>query len=164
MTLPTDDKSRKEDWPLWDFMFGYFPKAWLKVVEVAVQGNKQHNPGEPLHWARGKSMDQLNTAFRHLFDYGTGTKVDSDGVPHLAKAIWRLMAQLQLDVEEEEHERRQGHGRGNGTRNPARDVDDEPSRNGSLIASGEGFGSPVDWAERGDIFAVTPPKSGWGWW
>lgn len=103
MTLPTDDKSRKGDWPLWDFMFGYFPKAWLQVVRVAVEGNKQHNPGEPLHWARGKSMDQLNTAFRHLFDYGTGTKKDTDGQYHLAKAIWRLMAQLQLEIEEEEN-------------------------------------------------------------
>ena len=98
--LPTDDKERKA-LPLWDFMFGYFPDAWLAVVDVAVQGNKQHNPGERLHWARGKSMDQLNTAFRHQFDYGTGTKLDSDGVPHLAKAIWRLMAQLQLDIEAE---------------------------------------------------------------
>lgn len=98
--LPTDDKERKA-LPLWDFMFGYFPDAWLAVVDVAVQGNKQHNPGEKLHWARGKSMDQLNTAFRHQFDYGTGTKRDSDGVPHLAKAVWRLMAQLQLDIEAE---------------------------------------------------------------
>jgi hypothetical protein len=99
MTLPTTDKDRKQDWPLWTFMFEYFPKAWLEVVRVAVEGNKQHNPGQPLHWARWKSTDQLNTAFRHLFDYGTGVKQDTDGVHHLAKAIWRLMAQLQLDVE-----------------------------------------------------------------
>jgi hypothetical protein len=96
--LPTDDKARK-DLPLYSFMFGYFPDAWLEVVKVAVAGNKQHNPGEPLHWARGKSTDQMNTAFRHLFDYGRGVKVDTDGVYHLAKAIWRLSAQLQLDVE-----------------------------------------------------------------
>lgn len=96
--LPTDSAARKA-LPLYDFMFGYFPDAWLAVVDVAVQGNNQHNPGEPLHWARGKSMDQMNTAFRHIFDYGQGTKVDSDGVYHLAKAVWRLMAQLQLDIE-----------------------------------------------------------------
>lgn len=96
--LPTDDKARKA-LPLWDFMFGYFPDAWLEVVKVAVEGNNQHNPGEKLHWARGKSMDQLNTAFRHQFDYGRGVARDSDGCYHLAKAVWRLMAQLQLDVE-----------------------------------------------------------------
>jgi hypothetical protein len=98
MTLPTDYNERKS-LPLWDFMFKYFPDAWLEVVRVAVAGNNQHNPGEPLHWAREKSTDQLNTAFRHQFDYGLGTKVDTDGCYHLAKAIWRLSAQLQLDIE-----------------------------------------------------------------
>lgn len=96
--LPTDNQARK-DLPLWSFLMGYFPDAFVEVCKVAVAGNKQHNPGEPLHWARGKSTDQLNTAFRHLFDYGKGVKVDTDGVYHLAKAIWRLSAQLQLDVE-----------------------------------------------------------------
>ena len=107
MTLPTEDKDRKGSWPLWTFMFEYFPKAWLEVVRVAVEGNKQHNPGEKLRWAREKSTDQLNTAMRHQFDYGQGVKRDTDGVYHLAKAIWRLMAQLQLDIEEEERERAQ---------------------------------------------------------
>ncbi len=99
--LPTDDKVRKEDYPLYSFMFGYFPDSWLAVVRVAVEGNKQHNPGQPLHWAREKSKDQMNTAWRHQFDYGRGVKKDTDGQWHLAKAIWRLSAQLQLDIEEE---------------------------------------------------------------
>ena len=97
-----DDKERKGRWPVWDYLFKYFPLAFLEEVRVAVIGNEQHNPGQPLHWAREKSTDQLNTAFRHLFDYGTGVKQDTDGVHHLAKAIWRLMAQLQLDVEAKE--------------------------------------------------------------
>jgi hypothetical protein len=67
-------------------------------------GNEQHNPGEPLHWAREKSTDQMNTAFRHQLDYATGVKKDTDGQWHLAKAIWRLSAQLQLDIEAEERE------------------------------------------------------------
>jgi hypothetical protein len=104
MILPTEDKTRKGEWPLWTFMFGYFPKAWLEVVRVAVVGNNQHNPGQKLHWAREKSTDQLNTALRHQFDYGMGVRKDTDGVYHLAKAIWRLMAQLQLDVEADEKE------------------------------------------------------------
>ena len=99
--LPTDYEDRKNI-PAWDFLIGYFPKAFLEVVKVAVEGNKQHNPGEKLHWARGKSTDQMNTAFRHMLDYGTGNAKDTDGCHHLAKAIWRLSAQLQLDIEAEE--------------------------------------------------------------
>jgi hypothetical protein len=96
--LPTGYAERKA-LPLYDFMFKYFPLAWLEVVKVAVAGNAQHNPGEPLHWAREKSTDQLNTAFRHLFDHGMGEQTDTDGCYHLAKAIWRLSAELQLIIE-----------------------------------------------------------------
>jgi len=102
--VPTDDKERKEE-KLYDFMFGYFPKAWLAVAHVAVVGNTQHNPGEPLHWARGKSMDQMNSGFRHLMDYGLGVDKDTDGQYHLAKTIWRFMAQLQLDIERDEEDK-----------------------------------------------------------
>lgn len=98
--LPTDDKARKR-LKLWTFLIDYFPDTFLALVEVAVTGNEQHNPGQPLHWAREKSTDQMNTAFRHQFDYGRGVKKDTDGQWHLAKAIWRLSAQLQLDIEEE---------------------------------------------------------------
>ena len=96
--LPTADTDRKA-LPLYDFMFKYFPLAWLEVVKVAVVGNEQHNPGEPLHWAREKSTDQLNCAFRHIFDHGMGHPLDKDGCYHLAKAIWRHMAELQLICE-----------------------------------------------------------------
>lgn len=98
MSLPTDAKERKA-LQLYTFMFKYFPDAWLEVVRIARIGNEQHNPGEPLHWARGKSTDQMNAAFNHIFDYGLGERVDTDGGYHLAKAIWRLSAQLQLDIE-----------------------------------------------------------------
>jgi len=100
MNLPTDDKARKA-LPIFSYTFEYFPDAYLAEVQVAVAGNEQHNPGQPLHWAREKSKDQMNTALRHIWDYGTGTKKDTDGQWHLAKAIWRLKAQLQLDIEAE---------------------------------------------------------------
>src|SRR5487761_383714 len=98
MSLPTDPQERKR-LQLYTFMFQYFPNAWLAVVDVARKGNDQHNPGEPLHWAREKSTDQMNAAFNHIFDYGLGENIDTDGAYHLAKASWRLMAQLQLDLE-----------------------------------------------------------------
>lgn len=104
MKLPTDPKERKQ-LQLYTFMFNYFPDAWLEVVRIARLGNEQHNPGEPLHWARGKSTDQMNAAFNHVFDYGTGARVDSDGGYHLAKAVWRLMAQLQLDIEQDQQDK-----------------------------------------------------------
>jgi pyrroloquinoline quinone (PQQ) biosynthesis protein C len=51
----------------------------------------------------------MNTAFRHMLDYGLGTTKDTDGCYHLAKAIWRLSAELQLLVEQDQkdaaHER-----------------------------------------------------------
>ena len=100
MTLPTGYDERKA-LPLYDYMFGYFPDAWLAEVAVAVAGNAQHNPGEPLHWAREKSTDQLNTAFRHMFDHAKGNVKDIDGCYHLAKSIWRLKAELQLTIERE---------------------------------------------------------------
>lgn len=102
-----DNETRKKKWPIWDYMFKYFPLAWLEEVRVSVIGNEQHNPGEPLHWAREKSTDQLNTAFRHLFDYaeakarGVVVPRDSKGNAVLAQVRWRIGAQLQLDLEEE---------------------------------------------------------------
>lgn len=98
MSLPTDAAERKR-LQLYTFMFRYFPDAWLAVVDVARAGNDQHNPGEPMHWAREKSKDQMNAAFNHIFDYGLGMRRDTDSCYHLAKSIWRLMAQLQLDIE-----------------------------------------------------------------
>ena len=100
MSLPTTDAERKA-LPLYTYMFEYFPDAFLAEVQVAVAGNAQHNANQPLHWAREKSKDQMNTANRHIWDYGTGIKKDTDGQWHLAKAIWRLKAQLQLDIEAE---------------------------------------------------------------
>lgn len=100
--LPTDYDERK-GLPLWTFLMEYFPLAFLALVRISVAGDKQHlNNSESgkIRWARDKSTDQLNTALRHQFDYGTGQKYDIDGHPHLGKAMWRLGAQLQLDEEE----------------------------------------------------------------
>lgn len=100
MSLPIDAALRKR-LQLYTFMFEYFPEAWLAIVDVARAGNDQHNPGEPMHWAREKSKDQMNALFNHLVDYGLGEKKDTDGCYHLAKMLWRGMAQLQLDIEAE---------------------------------------------------------------
>jgi hypothetical protein len=103
--LPTDYAARK-DLPLYTYLTQYHPDAIIELVKVSVAGNIQHNPGEPMHWARGKSMDQLNTAVRHVMDHGMGSVYDDSEpsevterigpVMHLAKAAWRLMAEMQL--------------------------------------------------------------------
>jgi Domain of unknown function (DUF5664) len=98
--LPTDAKERKAS-PIWTGLMLYFPAVWAAVAKVSVLGNAQHNPGEPLHWARGKSMDQMDAAFRHMLDHSAGATKDTDGAYHLAKAIWRLCAELQLTIEKE---------------------------------------------------------------
>lgn len=77
----------------------YFPDALAAVAEVSRMGNDQHNPGQPLHWAREKSTDQMDAAVRHIIDGGTD-RLDTDGGRHLAKAAWRILAQLQLEIEE----------------------------------------------------------------
>lgn len=101
MSLPVGDADRKA-LPIWDGVIMYFPDALAAVAQVSKLGNDQHNPGEPLHWARGKSMDQMNTGFRHMVDHGTGTRYDDGGkTRHLAKAAWRILAALQLDIEQE---------------------------------------------------------------
>jgi hypothetical protein len=96
--LPTSDKERKR-LQIWTYQFDYFPDAFLAELGVAIAGNEQHNPGQPLHWAREKSTDHLNTAARHQWDHGRGVIKDTDGQYHLAKAIWRLKAALQLQIE-----------------------------------------------------------------
>jgi hypothetical protein len=79
-------------------------------VKVCVAGNVQHNPElapYDITWTRNKSFDQLNTAFRHMWDHGQGTVRDADGQYHLAKAMWRIGAELQLQIEKDRtHEER----------------------------------------------------------
>jgi hypothetical protein len=93
--LPTDAKLRK-DLPIFSGFVAYFPDAMAAVAELSKRGNDQHNPGEPLHWARAKSGDELDALMRHLLEAGT---LDDDGIRHSAKLAWRAMANLQKELE-----------------------------------------------------------------
>lgn len=97
MGLPTDYKERKAI-PLCTGVLDYFPDALAAVAEVSRIGNDQHNPGQPLHWAREKSSDHPDCALRHIAERG---KRDTDGGRHTAKAAWRILAMLQLEIEAE---------------------------------------------------------------
>lgn len=95
MKTPTDAKARKAI-PLATGLLDYFPKALLAVAELSRIGNDQHNPGQPLHWAREKSTDHADCIMRHMVDRG---QLDTDGVLHDAKVAWRALAQLELAIE-----------------------------------------------------------------
>jgi hypothetical protein len=95
--LPTDAAGRKK-YPLATGLLDYFPDALAEVSHLSYIGNEQHNPGQPLHWARGKSMDHADTMMRHFVQRGTK---DVDGVRHSVKAAWRALANLQEELEAE---------------------------------------------------------------
>lgn len=67
LTLPTDSAKRKR-YPLRKGVFNYFPAALAGVAQVSIDGNDKHNPGQPLHHARGKSADHADCVDRHLTD------------------------------------------------------------------------------------------------
>lgn len=97
MSFPVDADERKQ-YPVVRGVLDYFPDAIMAVARVSEVGNNQHNPGEPLHWARAKSTDQADCLVRHLMQRGT---LDSDGLRHTAKVAWRALALLQLEIEAE---------------------------------------------------------------
>lgn len=72
----------------------YFPDALAAVSRLSLAGNRKHNPGEPLHWARGKSMDQMDALTRHTL---TRSEVDPEtGELEAVAMVWRGLAELQL--------------------------------------------------------------------
>lgn len=93
--LPTDSSARK-DIPLARGVLDYFPAALAAVAELSRKGNEKHNPGEELHWARGKSSDHADCILRHLVERG---KIDTDGLSHSVKVAWRALALLQEELE-----------------------------------------------------------------
>lgn len=97
--LPSDAQERK-DTPIATGVLDYFPDAIAEIARVSKVANEQHNPGEPMHWAKEKSTDEADAAMRHFLERGT---LDSDGLRHSAKYAWRALALLQreLDAEQE---------------------------------------------------------------
>jgi len=129
--LPTDAQSRK-DTPMATGVLDYFPDALAEVARVSKAGNDQHNPGQPLHWAKEKSTDHADCIMRHLSERGT---VDTDGQRHSAKVAWRALALLQTELEAE-------HGHGG----------EEAPRQGPSMDSQEAVQEPS--------YGVVDPKAG----
>ena len=86
--LPADSAERKM-FPLCAGLLDYFPAALAAVSKHSYMGNEKHNPGQPLHWSRGKSADHLDALLRHVMER------DLEG------AAWRALAALQMQLEAE---------------------------------------------------------------
>ena len=95
MAITTDSKARKEA-PVYSGFLAYFPDAIAEVARLSKAGNDKHNPGEPLHWSRGKSNDHADCIARHQLEFD---QIDTDGFYHAVKVAWRAMAQLQVLLE-----------------------------------------------------------------
>lgn len=67
MTLPKDSEDRKNV-PVFSGVLKYAPAALAGVARISKLGNDKHNPGEPLHHARGKSTDHADCILRHTMD------------------------------------------------------------------------------------------------
>lgn len=93
--LPATAKERKGI-PITTGVLDYFPLALMEVARCSKAGNDQHNPGQPLHWAKHLSTDHADCLVRHLVDRGT---IDTDGIRHSAKVAWRALALLQTELE-----------------------------------------------------------------
>lgn len=96
MQLTKDKQARKER-PIARGVLDYFPLAMAEIAHVSFVANQQHNPGEPMHWAKEKSKDHADCLVRHLIERGT---IDDDKLRHTAKAAWRALALLETELEE----------------------------------------------------------------
>lgn len=94
--IETTSEERKT-YPLCTGLLDYFPDALAEVARVSYLGNQKHNPGEPMHHARGKSLDHADCIMRHLAGRGG---FDGD-IRESAALAWRALALLQEEIERE---------------------------------------------------------------
>lgn len=94
--IDTDSETRKT-YPMATGLLDYFPDALAAVANHSWLANQKHNPGEPMHHARGKSTDHADCILRHLVGRG-----NFDGPYRESTALaWRALALLQEELEKE---------------------------------------------------------------
>ena len=89
---------KRKETPVFSGFIKYFPNAIKEVSKLSLIANEQHHPNTPLHWDMDKSKDELDACMRHLIDYASGIEIDDDGVRHLTKCAWRMMAMLEREL------------------------------------------------------------------
>lgn len=90
------DSAYRKQFPIGTGVLDYFPDAIAEVARISKAGNDKHNPGEPLHWSRGKSMDHADCIPRHFMERGG---FDPEGNRHSGQLAWRALALLQEELE-----------------------------------------------------------------
>jgi hypothetical protein len=91
-----DKHSKRKAQPILTGLIDYFPNACLYVSEVSLKANEQHNAGQPMYWAKEKSIGDGNEVLRHLIGRG---KVDDDDLLHTGKVLWRAAELLERELE-----------------------------------------------------------------
>ena len=91
------DSVERKRYPVTTGCFDYFRDALFAVAHVSYCGNQKHNPGEPLHWARGKSADEEDAMGRHLLEREDIDPLTEEVVA--ANNAWRALAYLQKVLE-----------------------------------------------------------------
>lgn len=95
----------RKTFPITTGVMDYFPDAVAEVSKISYWGNEKHNPGEPMHHARGKSSDHADCIARHLVERGGFDTIVVNGqtvkLRHSAALAWRALALLQEEVERE---------------------------------------------------------------
>lgn len=97
--FPSSDSKVRDGSPVVTGCFDYFPLALLEISRFSRWGNGKHNPGEPLHWSRGKSIDHANKIGRHLLERGTLDPDTGGQFSHSVGLAWRALALLQKELE-----------------------------------------------------------------
>lgn len=95
------NSQERKNTPVFSGVMQYFPDALMAVAQHSKAGNDKHNPGQPLHWSRGKSKDHADCVARHLIDIGPNwdLKDPETGSFHATALAWRALALLQLVIE-----------------------------------------------------------------
>jgi hypothetical protein len=94
--LSARSSAERKKYPMATGLLDYFPDALAAVSNISYLGNEKHNPGQPLHHARGKSSDHADCQVRHMIERG---EIDADGAEHIACKAWRALAELQEYLE-----------------------------------------------------------------
>ena len=95
----TDKAQKRKATPIYSGFVKYFPLAISEISKASQVGQEQHNPDLPLSWDRSKSGDELDAMMRHLIDHASGETFDDDGIRHIVKCGWRILAFIQKEME-----------------------------------------------------------------
>lgn len=90
-----DEAEVRQQYPLWDGLFAYFPAALCEVSRWSKVGGAKWNE-DKLRWVREASTDHENKILRHLLDYD---QEDENGFIEAVALAWRALALCQTELE-----------------------------------------------------------------